>query len=71
MSAEPTTKQRAARCGRVLSRYGTDDDPEMCLVDFLADARHWCDRNAESFWELDRKAHQHYLAEIHEERIKS
>jgi hypothetical protein len=68
MSAIPTNKQRAARCRKALSRYGTAGTPKTCLVDFLADARHWCDRNAESFWELDRQAHQHYLAELHEER---
>ncbi len=69
MSAEPTNQQRAARCGRALKRYGTDEGPETCLVDFLADARHWCDREGEDFADLDRRAYRHYLAELHAERI--
>lgn len=69
MSAEPSPTDRAARCAKILNRYGTDDDPETCLVDFLADARHWCDRYGEGFADLDRRAYQHYLAELHEERI--
>jgi hypothetical protein len=69
MSAEPTIQQRAARCGKTLGRYGTDNTPEGCLVDFLADARHWCDRSGEDYAALDRRAYQHYLAELHEKRI--
>jgi hypothetical protein len=69
MSAKPTNKSRAARCARVLGRYGTDDTAKGCLVDFLADARHWCDRHGEDFAGLDRQAYQHYLAELHEEKI--
>ena len=34
------------------------------LIDLLADARHWCDRHGESFAELDRIAHVHYLHEL-------
>ena len=64
---EPTNNQRAARCRKALNCYGTDH-ARGCLIDFLADARHWCDRNSESFAELDRQAYQHYLAELHEER---
>jgi hypothetical protein len=56
---------RAAACDMLLEHYG-DDDPADRLVDMLTDARHWCDLNGQSFWELDRRAHQHYLAEIHE-----
>jgi hypothetical protein len=64
MSAIPTNKQRAARCRKALSRYGTDNTPKTCLVDFLTDARHWCDQGGEDYAELDRRAYQHYLAEI-------
>jgi hypothetical protein len=56
---------RAAACDMLLEHYG-DDDPADRLVDMLADARHWCDLNGQSFWELDRRAHKHYLAEIDE-----
>ncbi len=68
MSAEPTNKQRAARCVKALKGYGTDDTVQGCLIDFLADARHLCDREGEDFARLDRIAYQHYLTEIHEER---
>jgi hypothetical protein len=68
MLAEPTNKQRAARCGKTLKRYGTDDTARGCLVDLLADARHWCDRNGEDYAALDRLAYHHYLAELYEER---
>jgi hypothetical protein len=43
-----------------------DDDLPTTLIDLLADARHWCDRNDQSFAKLDRQAYQHYLAETHE-----
>ena len=49
MSAKFTNTNRAARCAKVLKRYGTDDTPKGCLVDFLADARHWCDQSGEEF----------------------
>ena len=68
MSAEPTNKQRAARCVKALKRYGTDDRVRVCLIDFLADARHWCDREGEDYAALDRLAYDHYLAELYEER---
>ena len=64
MSAKFTNTNRAARCAKVLKRYGTDDTPKGCLVDFLADARHWCDQSGEEFGKLDRQAYQHYLCEI-------
>jgi len=49
-------------------REGYGDDPSESLIDLLTDARHWCDRNDQSFAELDRQAYQHYLTEIHAER---
>lgn len=54
---------RARRCDEVLRVYGTDFTSRGCLVDFLADARHWCDRNGHCFAELDRLAYEHYAAE--------
>jgi hypothetical protein len=65
MSAIPSNKQLSARCHKALARYSTDDEPSTSLVDFLADARHWCDQSGEDYAELDRRAYQHYLAEIH------
>ncbi len=62
-------KERASRCKAALKTY--DDDLPTALVDFLADARHWCDLNGQSFWELDRWAHRHYVAETNpNERTK-
>lgn len=58
---------RAKRCAQVLRYYGTDSADSGRLVDFLADARHWCDRHGESFAELDCLAHRHYVAELHDE----
>lgn len=55
---------RSRRCERALRRYDTDFEITGCLVDFLADARHWCDRHGHSFAKLDRKAHEHYLEEV-------
>jgi hypothetical protein len=58
---------RAAAFDMLLKRYG-DRDPAERLVDMLTDARHWCDLNGQSFGDLDRRAYQHYLSEIHLER---
>lgn len=55
---------RAARCRRALLRYNTDSEIENCLVDFLTDARHWCDRNQHSWAALDRRAYEHYSADL-------
>jgi hypothetical protein len=54
---------RAKRCNAVLLNYGSDDTTG-CLIDFLVDARHWCDRHGESFAALDKRAHQYYAAEL-------
>ena len=58
-----TNNDRASRCQGALETY-EDSDLATNLIDILCDARHWCDYNAESFWELDRQAHRHYLAEL-------
>jgi hypothetical protein len=69
MTREPTIRQRCRRIARLL-RNG-QGSPSENLIDLLANARHWCDENAESFWELDRQAHRHYLAELDESRNPS
>lgn len=56
-------RYRARRCDRALRRYDTAFEATYCLVDFLADARHWCDRHGHSYVELDRKAYRHYIEE--------
>jgi hypothetical protein len=44
---------------------------DASLFDVLADARHRCDGNGQSYAELDRIAYRHYLAEINEESRRS
>ena len=61
---------RAKRCAKTLRRYGTDDTDPGCLTDFLADARHWCDQHGHSFGDLDRIAHDHYLAELNDQQTE-
>ena len=64
MNHTEANHRRAKRCGKVLRRYGTDNTDRCCLIDFLADARHWCDRHGHCFAKLDRIAYQHYAAEL-------
>jgi hypothetical protein len=54
----------------LMSLAGEYDDVRTSLTDLLADARHWCDCNDESFAEFDRIAYQHYLAELHEKQTE-
>lgn len=49
-------ERRVARCQQALVNYDTAFELEYCLVDFLIDARHWCERTGHSFLELDRRA---------------
>ena len=44
----PSNQQRANRCQTMLAAYG-DDMIESNLIDFLADAMHWCDANSGDF----------------------
>jgi len=60
--------KRAKRCASAIRKYNDDWDEKSNLTDFLADARHWCDRNGQCFGDIDRMAYQHYLAELHDER---
>ena len=63
-----TNKQRAARTAKLLRQYNKYDLPESCLIDILADVRHWCDWHGHDFAKLDREAFGHYVAEISEEK---
>ena len=62
---------RAKRCAQAIRSYNDEWDEKSNLIDFLADARHWCDRKGLCFGDLDRMAHQHYLAELSDERRQS
>jgi len=57
--------RRALRIGHILTWCKDWDSGREGLIDLLTDARHWCDRNGESFDILDRIADQHYVNERH------
>ena len=62
---------RAERCDKAIDAYG-NDLPESNLIDFLADAMHYCDVTGLDFHILLMRAGSHYLAELrqpHQERI--
>jgi hypothetical protein len=63
-----TNAERAERFDAAVTRYNDEYDTHANLIDLLADARHWCDRQRQCYGDLDRIAHQHYLAELAEER---
>ena len=48
MTNDATIKERVERCRKALTGY-SDDDRFLSLIDFLADAMHWCDANGEDF----------------------
>lgn len=58
---------RSKRCAKAIRNYSDDCDQQSNLIDFLTDARHWCDRNQLCFGDLDRQAYQHYQAELSNE----
>lgn len=66
-----TNDQRAKRFARTLRGYGTDHTERGCLIDLLADARHWCDRTGACFDGIDRVAHDRYLADLCDDRRPS
>ncbi|NJO81567.1 MAG: hypothetical protein HC828_01570 [Blastochloris sp.] len=45
-----------------------EDDPHTALVDFLADARHFCDALGLDYGDADRRAQQHYIADLGDAR---
>ena len=59
--------RRAMRVEHVLTWCKDWGSRREGLIDLLTDARHWCDRNGESFATLDRLACQHYIAELNHE----
>jgi hypothetical protein len=62
---------RAKRCAAAIRSYDDEWDDKSNLINFLADARHWCDRNKLCFAELDRIAFEHYLTELPDQRRQS
>lgn len=58
-----SNRERAIRCLQALKAY-SDDDTLTNLVDFLADAMHWCHVNGHSFRDCLDTALMHFDAEM-------
>ena len=67
MTTDTLIPERVERCGKTLTGY-SDEDRFICLIDFLADAMHWCKANGEDFHYALCVAGRHYLAELNEEQ---
>lgn len=65
---EITNTDRAERCHAALEQYNDAWDVLSNLIDFLTDARHWCDLSGKSYAEFDHIAYQHYATEVVHER---
>jgi hypothetical protein len=63
----PTNHQRALSAERAIFRYG-EDLPESNLIDFLADAMHWCDREGRNFHNYLAQACRHYGNELNDQQ---
>ena len=63
-----TNALRAARAERILARYRTGDDLHTSLVDFLADAMHWCDYTGDDFFLALAQACRHYIHELNDQQ---
>ena len=58
-----TIHERAVRCQQAITAY-SDDDTYTNLVDFLADAMHFCHVQGHSFHDALDTAVMHFEAEI-------
>jgi hypothetical protein len=58
-----SNQQRATRCEQAIAAY-SDDDDYTNLVDFLADAMHFCRVNGHSFHDALDTAAMHFDAEL-------
>lgn len=58
---------RADRCERAISVYSADDSSTN-LVDFLADAMHWCDSTGQDFHLALAQACRHYIQELNDQQ---
>lgn len=67
-SRDPRNDHQARRADAALNLYvnGLEaaDDKGVAVRELLADLRHWCDRNGMDYADEDRRAYQHYLAEL-------
>ena len=58
-----SNQERAVRCQQAIAAY-SDDDTYTNLVDFLADAMHFCQLNGHSFPDALDTARMHFDAEM-------
>jgi len=58
-----SNQERAVRCRQAITAY-SGDDAHTNLVDFLADAMHWCHVNGHCFNDILDTARMHFEAEI-------
>jgi hypothetical protein len=58
-----SNQERATRCEQAIAVY-SDDDAYTNLVDFLADAMHFCHVNGHSFHDALDTARMHFDAEL-------
>ena len=56
-------QERAVRCEQAIPSY-SDDDTYTNLLDFLADAMHWCHRQGHGFADALDTARMHFDAEL-------
>lgn len=63
-----TNDERAVRCQQAITAY-SDDEPFTNLVDFLADAMHWCNVNGHDFRDALDTALMHFQAETNGDDI--
>jgi hypothetical protein len=61
-------QERSLRCQQAINTY-SDDDTYTNLVDFLADAMHFCQLNGHSFHDALDTALMHFEAEINGDDI--
>lgn len=59
-------RQRAARCLEAITAY-SNDGAFSSLVDFLADAMHFCDCTEHDFHLALAQAYRHYIHELNEQ----
>ena len=58
---------RANRCELAMCAY-SNDDSFTSLVDFLADAMHWCDFTGQDFHIAFAQACRHYINELNNQQ---
>jgi hypothetical protein len=62
-----SNQARADRCEQAITAY-SDDDDFTNLVDFLADAMHYCDSTGQDFHIALAQACRHYIHELNDQQ---